>query len=88
MVVRIEKRKKKMQNEVTAYGILKALKESGDFNSAKMLAVLANIDTTSANLQKIKDDCFYYVEQGFVTVKVLKDPKAPWRKRPLFKVVV
>ena len=72
-----------MKNEVTAYGILKALKESGEFNSAKMLAVLANIDTTSENLQKIKDELYDFAELGFVTVNTARNRNQPW-----FKVVV
>ena len=38
-----------MKNEVTAYGILKALKESNSSLNAHAIAVLANIDTTSDN---------------------------------------
>ncbi len=72
-----------MKNEVTAYGILKALKESGDFNSVKMLAVLANIDTTSENLQKIKDELYDFAELGFVEVNTARNRNQPW-----FKVVV
>jgi hypothetical protein len=46
-------------NEVTAYGIFKALRET-DANalSAKAIAIAANIDTMSENLQEITDQLF------------------------------
>ena len=46
-------------NQVTAYGIFKALRET-DANglSAKAIAIAANIDTTSENLREITDILF------------------------------
>ncbi len=55
-----------MKNEVTAYVILKALGESNSSLNAHAIAVLANIDTTSENLQKIKDELYDFAELGFV----------------------
>ena len=75
-----------MSNEVTAFGIIKALKVSGGFCSARMVARLSNIDDSSENLQMIIDEMYDFKELGFLEVKVLKDPKAPWRKRPWFKI--
>jgi metal-dependent amidase/aminoacylase/carboxypeptidase family protein len=45
--------------------------------------VLANIDTTSENLQKIKDQLYDFAELGFVEVNTARNRNQPW-----FKVVV
>ena len=49
----------KMKNEVTAYGIFKALRET-DANalSTKAIAVAANIDPMSENLREIEEQLF------------------------------
>ena len=75
-----------MKNEVTAYGILKALKEYGEYGgycNTHMIAALANIDTTSENLRMIKDELYDFVELGFVRVRMNE-----YRRQPWFKVIV
>ena len=57
-----------MKNEVTAYGILKALSESNSYCNTHIIAVLANIDTTSENLMMIRDELYDFAELGFVEV--------------------
>ena len=48
-----------MKNEVTAYGIFKALRET-DSNalSTKAIAMAAHIDTMSENLREIENQLF------------------------------
>ena len=85
MVVRNEKtERKKMKNEVTAYGILKALKECGEPCSAALIAQMANIDTTSENLQKISDELYDFADLGFV--KICPTSTQNQRSRPWFQV--
>ena len=72
-----------MKNEVTAYGILKALGESNAPLNAHAIAVSANIDTTSENLRMIKDELYDFAELGFVEVNTARNRNQPW-----FKVVV
>ena len=72
-----------MKNEVTAYGILKALGESNASLNAHAIAVSAKIDTTSENLQKIKDELYDFADLGFVTVNTARNRNQPW-----FKVAV
>jgi hypothetical protein len=76
-------RKKNMKNEVTAYGILKALSESNSACNAHLVAVHANIDTTSENLQKITDELYDFASLGFVEVRMNE-----YRKQPWFRVTV
>ena len=71
-----------MKNEVTAYGILKALGESNSSLNAHSIAIAANIDTTSENLQKIKDELYDFADLGFVAVTARN------RNQPWFRVVV
>ena len=53
------KRSTTRTNEVTAYSIYKALRETtANALSAKGIAAAANIDATSENLQAIKDELF------------------------------
>jgi hypothetical protein len=78
-----EMKEEKMKFEVTSYGILKALGESNASLNAHAIAVLANIDTTSENLQKIKDQLYDFAELGFVEVNTARNRNQPW-----FKVVV
>ena len=54
----------KMRNEPTAYAIFKVLKQENIGLSAKRIAELANIDTTSENLRIITDECWDYVDAG------------------------
>ena len=76
-----------MKNEVTAYGILKALSESNSYCNTHIIAVLANIDTTSENLMMIRDELYDFAELGFVEVNttrnVTRNRNVPW-----FKVIV
>tara|TARA_B110000858_G_scaffold78567_1_gene91070 strand:- start:354 stop:572 length:219 start_codon:yes stop_codon:yes gene_type:complete len=72
-----------MKNEVTAYGILKALGESNSSLNAHSIAIAANIDTTSENLQKIKDELYDFADLGFVAVNTARNRNQPW-----FRVVV
>ena len=72
-----------MKNEVTAYGILKALSESNSSLNAHSIAVAANVDTTSENLQKIKDELYDFADLGFVEVNTARNRNQPW-----FRVVV
>jgi len=72
-----------MKNEVTAYGILKALSESNSYCNTHIIAVLANIDTTSENLMMIRDELYDFAELGFVEVNTTRNRNVPW-----FKVIV
>ena len=72
-----------MKNEVTAYGILKALGESNGYCNTHTIAVNANIDTTSENLLKIRDELYDFAELGFVEVNTTRNRNVPW-----FKVIV
>ena len=69
-VERITQRKNDMpmRNEVTAYGIMKALKGAKAPSIVRDIAILANIDTTSENLQMIKDELYDFADLGFVEV--------------------
>ena len=69
-----------MSNEVTAFGIIKALKVSGGFCSARMVARLANIDASSENLQMIIDEMYDFKELGFLEVSKENAGKRPWFK--------
>ena len=60
-------------NEVTAYGILKVLREKNCGLSAKAIAKEANIDTTSENLRNIEEQCWDFVEMGNVTFYDLRE---------------
>ena len=53
-----------MKREPTAYAILKALKSAKCGVTAKRIAELANIDTTSENLLYIVDQCWDFVDAG------------------------
>ena len=62
-----------MTNEVTAYGIFKALRET-DANglSATAIAMAANIDPMSENLREIEEQLFdanhqYFIPNGIKT---------------------
>lgn len=72
-----------MRNEVTAYGILKALSESNSYCNAHIIAVHAMVDTTSENLQKITDELYDFAKLGFVEVNTTRNRNVPW-----FKVIV
>ena len=64
-------------NEVTAYGILKALKEADCGLSAKGIAQRANIDTTSENLRDIETECWGFSESLTMRITDLRDDKGP-----------
>lgn len=53
-----------MKNQPTAYAILKVLKSEKCGVTAKRIAELANIDTTSENLLYIVDQCWDFVDAG------------------------
>ena len=53
-------------NEVTAYGIFKALKSVDCMITFKSIASRMKVDPTSENLLLIRDECFDYVEAGSV----------------------
>jgi len=72
-----------MTNEVTAYGILKALKSAKAPTITRDIAILANIDTTSENLMMIRDELYDFAELGFVEVNTTRNRNVPW-----FKVIV
>ena len=55
-------------NEVTAYGIMKALKSAKAPSIVRDIAILANIDTSSENLRMIKDELYDFADLGFVEV--------------------
>ena len=57
-----------MKYPVTAFGILKALKNLGWFRTTREIAEEANIDTTSENLQQIQDELYDFAELGIVEV--------------------
>ncbi len=57
-----------MKNEVTAFGILQALKNLGWFRTTREIAEDANIETTSENLYQIRDELYDFAELGIVEV--------------------
>ena len=57
-----------MKYPVTAFGILKALKNLGWFRTTREIAEEANIDTTSENLQQIKDELYDFADLGIVEI--------------------
>ncbi len=65
-----------MKNEVTAFGILQALKNLGWFRTTREIAEEANIETTSENLQQIKDELYDFAELGIVEVFYLTTSQA------------
>ena len=75
--------KRNMKMKDLLIGILKALGESNSSLNAHAIAVLANIDTTSENLQKIKDELYDFADLGFVAVNTARNRNQPW-----FRVVV
>jgi len=64
-----------MKNQVTAFGILQALKNLGWFRTTREIAEEANIETTSENLQQIKDELFDFAELGIVEIFSLPTSK-------------
>lgn len=64
-----------MKNQVTAYGILKALKSVDCALSAKAIAEKANIDPMSENLRDINQECWDFVNAGNVIAFDLRDQK-------------
>ena len=74
-----------MKNQVTAFSIIKLLKDSGRSLSVKQIAELTNVESTFENWQKINHQLQDFIQAGFVKVSAVRNKNEPWRSRRYYR---